>query len=83
MPAKATAPNPSAASGSKLLEVLNFDHRLAAAVIAVQDEDLAKELLDSIIVVRLRKNVACSVFGIRDALGLEADFARDIYQGTE
>jgi hypothetical protein len=71
-----------ALNGLKLLEACNYDRYLCAALIALQ-EDNWKELLDSIPVPGQRRNVAAAVFGIRQALDLEADYARVVFQGTE
>jgi len=67
--------------GLKLMEAVNFDHRLAASIIATRAN--WQEIVDSIPVSHQRRNVAHVVWGIREALGLEAAYALDICQGVE
>jgi len=71
----------TAANGLRLLEAVKFDCNLCAALIATRDD--WQELLDSLPSRNLRKNVAVGVWGIREALGLEAAYALDICQGRE
>jgi hypothetical protein len=71
----------TAANGLRLLEVLKFDTNLCASIIATRDD--CQELLDSIPSPNLRKNVASVVWGIRRALGLDADYALSIFQEKE
>jgi hypothetical protein len=73
-----TAP---AVNGLKLLEAVKFDRHLCAILIANRDD--CREILDSIPTPDLRKNVAGAVLAIREALGLEADYALDICQESE
>jgi hypothetical protein len=68
-----------AVSGSKLLAACNFDRRLCGAVIASQDN--WQELLRTISTKQLRRNVAIIVWQIREALGKDFDYAREITQG--
>jgi hypothetical protein len=68
-------------SGLGLLEAVGFNRHVAAAIIATRDD--WKEILDSIPVAHQRRNVAHVVWGIREALGLEADHAIEICQGVE
>jgi hypothetical protein len=70
------------ANGLALLKAVNFDRYICGALIATRENDW-QELLDSIPPGPSRRNVAVVVFGIREALGLKAGYARDIYQGTE
>jgi hypothetical protein len=67
-------------SGSKLLAVCGYDHRLCGAVIALQ-EDSWKELLQTVGAEQLRRNVAMVVGQIREALGKDFDYAKEITQG--
>jgi hypothetical protein len=69
----------TAVNGSRLLQACNFDRIICASIIATRDD--WQELLDSITSPGLRKNVAAAVYEIRQALGLEADHALDIWQG--
>ena len=68
----------TAANGLKLLEAVNFDRYLFASIVSTRDD--WQEMLDSIPTSDLRRNMAGAVLGIREALGLEADFAREICQ---
>ena len=45
-------------SGAKLLAVLNYDLRLAAAIIASENDVLAEQLLQSISPTQQRRNTA-------------------------
>ena len=71
----------TAVSGLKLVESCNFNRHIAGSIIATRDD--WAELLDSIPAPDIRKHVAAAVWGIREALGLEADHALDICQGRE
>ena len=62
-------------------EAVKFDGHLCAVLIATRED--WQELLDSIPQSHLRRNVAAVVWGIREALGLEADHAIEICQGVE
>jgi hypothetical protein len=66
--------------GSRLLKACNYDHRLCASIVASQGN--WEQLLDSITSPDLRRNVASIVWQIRESLGLEADYALKITQGT-
>ena len=68
----------TAANGLRLLEAVNYDRYLCGALIATRDD--WQEMLDSIPTPDLRRNVAGVVWGIREALGLEATHALDICQ---
>ena len=68
-------------SGAKLLAALSYDHRLCGIVIAGQGN--WQELLESVGPGQLQRNVASVVWQIREALGKEADYAREITQGRE
>jgi hypothetical protein len=72
----------SAVNGSKLLEACNYDRRLCGAVIA-SEEDNWKELLESISTSQMRRNVAIIVWQIREALGKDFDYAKEIAQGPQ
>jgi hypothetical protein len=69
------------AHGLNLLEACNYDRRLCGAMIALQKENVQKELLDSIPAGPSRRNVAVAVWQIREALGQDAAYAREITQG--
>ena len=73
----ATTTTMPTANGSKLLAAVNYDRHICASIIATRDD--WEELLDSITAPDLRRNVAHVVWGIRDALGLEADHAFDLF----
>jgi hypothetical protein len=66
-------------NGQALIEICGFDRRLCAVLIATLDN--WREILDSIRVPDQRKGVAAVVWQIREALGLEADYAREISSG--
>jgi len=66
----------AAVNGLALLKVLNYDDRLAAAVIAIRDDWQA--LLDSIPSPNLRRNVAALTWQVRESLGLEAEYAKQL-----
>jgi len=70
-----TAPN-----GLALLKACDYNRHICAALIATRDD--WQELLDSI-PEQPRKNVAAVVWQIREAFGLDADYAREITQGKE
>jgi hypothetical protein len=63
--------------GLKLLKILNFDHRLAGSIIA-QDDTNWKELLRTITPEQLQRNVASVVWQVRECLGKDFDYAREI-----
>jgi hypothetical protein len=65
-------------SGSKLMEACGFDRRLCASIIAVRAD--WRQLLDSIIQPQQRRNVAAVVWQIREGLGQDAEYAREIAQ---
>ena len=67
----------TAVNGSKLLEACGYDRRLAAIVICAQPDSEQKELLDSI-TPALRRNVAAAVAEIKEALGQDSGYAREI-----
>lgn len=69
----------TAVNGSALMEACGYDRRLCASIIATRAD--WRQLLDSIIQPQQRRNVAHVVYGIREALGLEADYAREITRG--
>jgi hypothetical protein len=71
-----TAPN-----GLKLLEATGYNRHICGALIATRND--WQELLASIPPGQPRRNVAAVVWGIREALGLKADYAREITQGSE
>lgn len=73
----------TAVSGLRLLEAIGYDRKLAAIVICAQPDSEQTELLDSIPPGPSRRNVAASVAAIRQSLGLPADHAIAIAQGTE
>ena len=81
MSATITATATATANGLKLLEACNYDNRLCGAIIATRKD--WPELLDSIPTPNLRKHVASVVWGIREALRLDAAYALDICQGRE
>jgi len=76
-----TAIATATADGSRLLEACGYDRHLAASIIAIRPD--WKKLLDSITKIPQRRNVAVVVVEIRESLGLEAEHARDVYQGRE
>jgi hypothetical protein len=71
----------TAINGSRLLKACNFDRHLFATLVSERGD--WREILDSLPPGPLRRNAAGAVFEIRIALGLEADHALDICQGTE
>jgi hypothetical protein len=58
---------------------MNFDYRLTGAIIAQLSDWRA--LLDSIPGSQQRRNVAHVVWQIREALGKDFDYAKEITQG--
>lgn len=68
----------SEANGLKLLEAVDFNRYICASLIATRKD--WQELLDSI-PGQSRRNVAAIVWQIREALGQEAEYAREITQG--
>ena len=67
-----------AVNGSRLLEAVNFDRYICAAIITQQAN--WEELLDSIQSPNLRRDVAAVVFEIRQSLGLPGEFAESLYR---
>ena len=63
-------------SGLKLLEACNFNRHICASIIATRDD--WPELLNSIPSGPSRKNVAVVVAEIREALGQDSGYARQI-----
>lgn len=75
-----TKPAATAPNGLKLLQAVDYNRHLFAALAATRSD--WRELIDSIPAPgSMRKNVAAVVWSIREALGLEADYALDICQG--
>jgi hypothetical protein len=69
----------TAVNGSKLLAECTYDRRLCAAIISTRPD--WQELLDSIMMPQQRRNVVAVVVAIREALGQDSDYAREITQG--
>jgi hypothetical protein len=70
-------------NGQTLLQSCGFDRRLAASIIVSRPDEEQEELLATIVVDDQRRDVACAVWQIREALGLEADYAREISSGRQ
>ena len=68
-------------NGAKLLKSCDFDHRLCAALIALQDN--WHPLLESIGEGPLRRSVARFVWEFREASGKDCDYAKAVCQGRE
>lgn len=69
------------ANGLRLLEAVNYDRFVFASIVSLRDD--WEQVLDSIPMSQPRRVVAAAIYGIREALGLQADYALDICQGRE